>query len=82
MNDPPTVTEVRQLFFTTTCVITITTVIINGGMTVPVLAFLQVSMTSVERLRLAEFMSEKYSRLKRSKKKTRKVIVFTFKILS
>ncbi len=37
-----TVTEVRQLFFTTTCVITITTVIINGGMTVPVLTFLQV----------------------------------------
>merc|ERR1712008_116655 len=37
-----TVTEVRQLFFTTTCVITISTVIINGGMTVPVLTFLQI----------------------------------------
>jgi len=37
-----TVTEVRQLFFTTTCVITITTVIINGGLTVPVLTFLQI----------------------------------------
>ena len=37
-----TVTEVRQLFFTTTCVITISTVIFNGGMTVPVLTFLEV----------------------------------------
>ena len=36
------VTEVRQMFFTTTCVITIATVIINGGMTVPVLSFLEV----------------------------------------
>ena len=54
MDGPFTVTEVRQLFFTTTCVITITTVIINGGMTVPVLTFLQVSVTSGENLRLAE----------------------------
>lgn len=38
-----TVTEVRQLFFTTTCVITIATVIFNGGMTVPVLTLLEVS---------------------------------------
>ena len=55
MDGPLTVTEVRQLFFTTTCVITITTVIINGGMTVPVLTFLQVSISSDDRLRLAEF---------------------------
>ena len=38
------VTEVRQMFFTTTCVITIATVIINGGMTVPVLSFLEVEL--------------------------------------
>ena len=37
-----TVTEVRQIFFTTTCLITIATVIFNGGMTVPVLSLLKV----------------------------------------
>ena len=42
-----TVTEVRQMFFTTTCVITIATVIINGGMTVPILSFLEVIFTTV-----------------------------------
>ena len=42
-----TVTEVRQLFFTTTCVITITTVIINGGLTVPVLTCLEVYSTDL-----------------------------------
>ena len=41
-----TVTEVRQLFFTTTCVVTISTVIFNGGLTIPILTFLEVS-TSV-----------------------------------
>ena len=60
MDGPLTVTEVRQLFFTTTCVITITTVIINGGLTVPVLTFLQVSMTSGEILRLAEHSNIPY----------------------
>jgi sodium/hydrogen exchanger-like protein 6/7 len=39
-----TVTDVRQMFFTTTCVITIATVIFNGGMTVPVLTFLEVTV--------------------------------------
>ena len=38
-----TVTEVRQLFFTTTCVVTISTVIFNGGLTIPILTFLEVS---------------------------------------
>ena len=37
-----TVSEVRQIFFTTTCLITIATVIFNGGMTVPVLRLLKV----------------------------------------
>ena len=37
-----TVSEIRQIFFTTTCLITIATVIFNGGMTVPVLSLLKV----------------------------------------
>ena len=37
-----TASEVRQIFFTTTCLITIATVIFNGGMTVPVLSLLKV----------------------------------------
>jgi hypothetical protein len=37
-----TVTEVRQLFFTTTCLIAVSTVIFCGGATVPVLTILKV----------------------------------------
>ena len=37
-----TVTRVRQLFFTTTCLISITTVIFVGGATTPMLSFLKV----------------------------------------
>ena len=37
-----TVTTVRQLFFTTTCVIAITTVIFIGGCAMPAMSFLQV----------------------------------------
>ena len=39
-----TVSEIRQIFFTTTCLITIATVIFNGGMTVPVLSLLKVNI--------------------------------------
>lgn len=39
-----TASEVRQIFFTTTCLITIATVIFNGGMTVPVLSLLKVKL--------------------------------------
>ena len=37
-----TVTEVRQMFFTTTSVVILSTVIFNGGLTIPVLTFLEV----------------------------------------
>lgn len=37
-----TVSDVRQMFFTTTCIITIATVIFCGGMTVPVLTMLEI----------------------------------------
>jgi NhaP-type Na+/H+ or K+/H+ antiporter len=37
-----TVSEVRQMFFTTTCLISITTVIFIGGCTTPVLSLLEV----------------------------------------
>ena len=43
-----TVTEVRQLFFTTTCVVTISTVIFNGGLTIPILTFLEVQSLNYE----------------------------------
>ena len=39
-----TVTTVRQLFFTTTCVIAITTVIFIGGCAMPAMSFLQVRL--------------------------------------
>ena len=39
-----TVSEIRQIFFATTCLITIATVIFNGGMTVPVLSLLKVNI--------------------------------------
>ena len=42
-----TVTTVRQLFFTTTCVIAITTVIFIGGCAMPAMSFLQVTATSL-----------------------------------
>ena len=41
-----TVTTVRQLFFTTTCVIAITTVIFIGGCAMPAMSFLQVRLLS------------------------------------
>ena len=41
-----TVTKVRQLFFTTTCVITITTVIFIGGCAMPAMSFLEVSQSA------------------------------------
>ena len=37
-----TVTEVRQMFFTTTCLISISTVIFCGGATLPMLTLLKV----------------------------------------
>ena len=42
-----TVTTVRQLFFTTTCVIAITTVIFIGGCAMPAMSFLQVRAISL-----------------------------------
>ena len=42
-----TVTTVRQLFFTTTCVIAITTVIFIGGCAMPAMSFLQVTAISL-----------------------------------
>ena len=49
-----TVSEIRQIFFTTTCLITIATVIFNGGMTVPVLSLLKVNFLLNSRNRISQ----------------------------
>ena len=48
-----TVTTVRQLFFTTTCVIAITTVIFIGGCAMPAMSFLQVRLLTHKFTRIA-----------------------------
>ena len=52
-----TVSEVRQIFFTTTCLIAIATVIFNGGMTVPILTLLKVKAFRDETIKGVMIMS-------------------------
>ena len=55
-----TVSEVRQIFFTTTCLIAIATVIFNGGMTVPILTLLKVKAFRDETIKGVMVMSTEF----------------------